>query len=160
MRETITMTSRDLRVAATRTRLVAGELSVPEVAVLLGRSERSVWRLRQRYRAEGVDGLVHGNRRRPSPRRIDEPTRDRIRALARGRYDGANDSHLAELLAETEGIAISRVSDGGSCGRPGSPLPGAAGHPATGVAAIECPRRACSCRPTVRAMTGELGCLE
>jgi predicted transcriptional regulator len=49
MRETITMTSSDQRRAAAMTRLVAGELTVAEVAVLLGRSERSVWRLRRRY---------------------------------------------------------------------------------------------------------------
>jgi hypothetical protein len=40
------------------TKLVAGMLTVPEVAVLLGRSERSVWRLRRRYLSDGVDGLV------------------------------------------------------------------------------------------------------
>jgi hypothetical protein len=36
--------------------------------------------------------------------------RDRIVELARTRYDGTNDSHLAELLAEHEGIVIGRSS--------------------------------------------------
>jgi hypothetical protein len=34
--------------------------------------------------------------------------RDQIVELARGRYAGINDSHLAELLAEHEAIVISR----------------------------------------------------
>src|SRR6266516_1317791 len=110
MRETITMTTVDQRRAWVLTKVMAGELEVVEAAELLGLSVRSVWRLKRRFGEEGPAGLVHGNRGRPSPRRIDEPTRDQVRTLARGRYDGANDSHLAELLAEREGISLSRVS--------------------------------------------------
>jgi len=110
MRETITMTTVEQRRAWVLTKVVAGELLVAEAAGLLGLSVRSVWRLKRRFGEEGPAGLVHGNRGRASPRRIDEPTRERVRALARGRYDGANDSHLAELLADEEGISVSRVS--------------------------------------------------
>jgi transposase len=110
MRETITMTTIEQRRAWVLTKVMAGEVAVAEAAELLGLSLRSTWRLKGRFAREGPAGLVHGNRGRASPRRIDEPTRERVRALARGRYDGANDSHLAELLAEHEGIAVSRVS--------------------------------------------------
>jgi transposase len=110
MRETITMTTVEQRRAWVLAKMMAGELEVAEVAELLGLSERSVWRLKRRFASEGPAGLVHGNRGRVSPRRIDETTRERVRLLARGRYDGANDSHLAELLAERDGISLSRVS--------------------------------------------------
>jgi transposase len=110
MRETITMTTVEQRRAWVLTKVMAGELDVAEAAGLLGLSERSVWRLKRRFAEEGPAGLVHGNRGRSSPRRIDESTRERVRSLARGRYDGANDSHLAELLAERDGITLSRVS--------------------------------------------------
>jgi transposase len=110
MRETITMTSSDQRRTRALTRLVAGELTVAEVAVLLGRSERSIWRLRRRYIELGVDAIVHGNRGRTSPRRLAEATRTQILDLAATVYDGANDSHLAELLAERDGIVIGRSS--------------------------------------------------
>lgn len=53
---------------------------------------------------------MHGNRGRASPRRLAETTRARILELARTKYEGANDSHLGELLAEAEGIRISRAS--------------------------------------------------
>lgn len=104
------MTSSDQRRTTAMTRLVAGELTVAEVAVLLGRSERSIWRLRRRYLELGVDAIVHGNRGRASPRRLAEATRTRILDLAATVYDGANDSHLAELLAERDGIVIGRSS--------------------------------------------------
>lgn len=104
------MTTVEQRRAWVLTRLIAGALEVGEAADLLGLSVRSIWRLKRRFAEDGPGGLVHGNRGRASPRRIDEPTRERVRALARGRYDGANDSHLAELLAERDGIRLSRVS--------------------------------------------------
>ena len=104
------MTTVEQRRAWVLMKVVAGELLASEAAELLDLSERLVWRLKATLLAEGPAGLVNGNRGRPSPRRIDEPTRERVRELARGRYDGANDSHLAELLAEHEGITVSRVS--------------------------------------------------
>jgi transposase len=110
MREMITMTTGDQRRAWVLTKLLCGELSVHEVAMFLGLSERSVWRLRARFAREGPAALVHGNRGRASSRRIDETTRARVLALARTRYAGVNDTHLAELLAEREGIDLSRVT--------------------------------------------------
>jgi transposase len=110
MRETITMTSNDQRRAHTITRVVAGDMTVAEAALLLGLAERSIWRLRRRLLCAGVDGLVHGNRGRPSPRRLDDQLRARIVELVRDRFAGANDCHLSELLAEESGITISRQS--------------------------------------------------
>lgn len=104
------MTTAEQRRAWVLTKVIVGEVEAGEAAALLGLSVRSVWRLKRRFADDGPAGLVHGNRGRTSPRRIDESTREQVRTLARGRYDGANDSHLAELLAEAEGIAISRVS--------------------------------------------------
>jgi transposase len=87
-----------------------GALTVAEAAALLGASERTAWRLLHRFRAAGVEGIVHGNRGRASPRRLPATTRERIIELARTRYRGVNDSHLAELLAEDEAIVIGRSS--------------------------------------------------
>lgn len=89
-------------------RVEAGHLSVVEAAGLLTVSERQVRRLLVSYRLQGPRGVVHGNRGRPPAHAIGEELRDRIRALATGLYSGVNHSHLAELLAEREGIAIPR----------------------------------------------------
>ena len=104
------MTSRDQRRAWVLTKLLVGEVTAAEAAALLGLSERQVRRLRRAFERDGPAALVHGNRGRPSTRRLAKPVRDRIVELARTTYDGANDSHLAELLAEHEGIEIGRSS--------------------------------------------------
>ena len=56
----------------------------------------------------GAAGLAHGNRGRASSRRLPDADRERVLELARTEYRGYNDTHLAEALAEDEGIAISR----------------------------------------------------
>ena len=104
------MTSREQQRAQVLTRLLVGDVTAAEAAVLLGLSERQVFRLRAGYERDGPAALVHGNRGRSSPRRLDPALAERVLLLARTTYDGANDCHLAELLGEHEGIAISRAS--------------------------------------------------
>jgi transposase len=110
MKETITMTSREQQRAQVLTRLLVGDVSAAEAALLLGLSERQVFRLRAGYQRDGPAALVHGNRGRRSSRRLDPALAARVLGLARTTYDGANDCHLAELLAEHEGIGISRAA--------------------------------------------------
>jgi transposase len=109
METTITMTTREQRRARVLTRVLVGELTMAEGGVELGVSERQLWRLRAAFVEAGPAGLVHGNRGRASPQRIDPERRTRIVAL-RHRYGPLNDSHFGELLAEREGIVISRES--------------------------------------------------
>jgi transposase len=104
------MDSRDQQRIDVLARWREGSLTAPEAQALLGTSERTAWRLLRRFRTMGVEGIVHGNRGRASPRRLPEADRARILELARTRYRGVNDSHLAELLAEDEGIDIARSS--------------------------------------------------
>jgi len=104
------MTARDQQRVHVLARWVAGELSTAEAAGLMGLSERHTWRLRARFLSAGPGALVHGNRGRASARRIPDEVRQAVLAAAAGRYDGANDTHLAELLASEELIALSRVT--------------------------------------------------
>ena len=91
-------------------RWLAGVITTDEAVALLGCSERTAWRLRAAMVRDGAAGLAHGNRGRASPRRLPGAVRARICELARTTYRGYNDSHLAEVLAEDEGIAISRAA--------------------------------------------------
>lgn len=104
------MNTGEQRRAWVLTKVLVGELTISEAASMLGLSERSVWRLKAGFRRDGPAALVHGNRGRASPRRVSESLRRRLLKLATTRYDGANDSHLTELLAEREGITLSRVT--------------------------------------------------
>jgi transposase len=110
MRERLTLTTREQQRIEVVSRWLAGILTTAEATELLGCSERTAWRLRAAMLAGGADGLAHGNRGRPSARRLPEAMRAHIVELARTTYRGYNDSHLGEMLAEDEGIVIGRSS--------------------------------------------------
>ena len=82
--------------------------SMREAAPLLGVSERQGWRLLVAYRREGARGLVHKNRGRVAANSTPEAIRQQVVVLTRERYQGINHTHLTELLAEREGVVLSR----------------------------------------------------
>ncbi len=90
------------------TELLAGRLTTIEAALALELSIRHLKRLKARYRREGVASLAHGNRGRRPWHAIDPTLAERVVELARTRYVGLNHSHLADLLAEREGITLER----------------------------------------------------
>lgn len=104
------MTPREQRRAWILTRVLKGEVTMAEAAATLGLSERQLWRLRVAFERIGPAGLVHGNRGRPSGRRLAPSLRARIIELRRTTYGAVNDTHFAELLAEREAIVVSRPS--------------------------------------------------
>jgi len=78
-----------------------------EAAKIMGVSERQGWRILAAYRKEGAAALAHGNRGRTPANAIPSALCQQVVTLARERYCGVNHSHLAELLEEREGIALS-----------------------------------------------------
>ncbi len=103
----MTLTHRAQQQLTVLNALERGELFMAQAADLLGLSVRQVRRLRTAYRRRGAHALVHGNRGRPSPRRVDAAIRDRVIALARTTYAEVNHKHFTELLAEREGLSLS-----------------------------------------------------
>jgi len=81
---------------------------VAKAALVLGVSERQCYRIKAQVTRRGARGVVHGNRGRPSKRKVKEKTLKRIVELAKGKYRGFNDHHLTEKLMEHEGIELSR----------------------------------------------------
>lgn len=88
--------------------VVEGQLALHDAASSLGVSPRHARRLVQRLREQGPGGLVHGNRGRSPSNRTPQELREQILAWVEDRYAGFNDTHLVELLAEREGVAIGR----------------------------------------------------
>src|SRR5215210_2168799 len=87
---------------------IEGRETVARAAKLLGISPRQMKRLRKKMKARGVQGLLHANRGKAAPNKtVSEKIRE-ILQLARGRYQGLNDSHLTEKLKEKEKITASR----------------------------------------------------
>ena len=79
------------------------------VAAALAITRRHLRRLVRRYELRGAAGLIHGNRGRPSPRRLSEPVRARVTALLRHPEARLNDCHLADLVRD-EGFEVSPAS--------------------------------------------------
>ena len=85
-----------------------GRETVGRGAKLLGISPRQMKRLRRKMKERGVKGLLHGNRgKAPWNKTVSEKIKQ-VLELARGRYPGLNDTHLAEKLKEREKIVLSR----------------------------------------------------
>jgi transposase len=87
---------------------VQGNLTLVQVAQTLEVSYRQALRLKARVAAQGLRGLLHGNRGRPPANKREEAVRTRVLQLSRERYFDCNDTHYAELLAAREGILLSR----------------------------------------------------
>ncbi len=87
---------------------VAGKITTAEGARSLEMSLRQFRRLKVRYRAEGVRGLVHRRRGQPSGRGLDVEVRDRVVELVQTTYRDFNDCHCTEKLRDVEGLRVSR----------------------------------------------------
>jgi|SRR5450759_5018692 len=106
--ESVTLTSKEQTRVAVLNEVTQGDLTATEAAGLLGVSVRQIRRILAAYRREGVAAIAHGNRGRVPSHTITTAIRARVVELARGRYAGINQHHLTDLLAEREGIDLSR----------------------------------------------------
>ena len=106
--ETITLNRKEQQRVMVLNRVERRELTAAQAGELMGLSVRQVRRLVAAYRREGVGAIAHGNRGRRPAHTVSEAIRERVVALAAGPYDGANHTHLTELLAEREGLYLSR----------------------------------------------------
>lgn len=108
MRDRIVLNKLEQRRVNVLNHLASGALVNSQAARLLGISVRQLQRLHRAYLEQGVAGLAHGNRGRPAQNAVDSQTATRIVELARTTYQGFNQQHLTEMLAENHGIALSR----------------------------------------------------
>jgi len=86
---------------------MAGSLKWWEAAEIIGVSDRTMRRWRERYQEHGYDGLYDRRKRRPSPRRIAMKTAEKVLQLYREKYFDFNVRHFHEKLAEEHGVQIS-----------------------------------------------------
>jgi transposase len=110
MEDRITLNQAEQRRLLVLNHLEAGALVNAEAAELLGVSIRQVRRLRAAYRERGAAALAHGNRGRRPAHALDQALALRVVELATSTYAGFNHQHLTEMLAEHEGIYLSRPS--------------------------------------------------
>ncbi len=104
----VTMTQKEFQRVKVIENAAGGRLSVREASRLLQLSERQVQRLKRRYQPDDISWVQHGNHGRTMPWAVSLPQKQLILRLARGKYQGFNDSHLAEKLRAEENLAVSR----------------------------------------------------
>jgi transposase len=87
--------------------VLSGQISLVDAARSLGVTYRHAKRLKKRAE-RGLQAMAHGNRGRPPSNKMDERTRATVLTLSQETYSSFNDAHFTELLAEKEGIVVSR----------------------------------------------------
>jgi transposase len=78
-----------------------------QAAEILGISDRHMRRWRERYEAEGYNGLFDRRRGKPSRRRVPLATVEKVFALYREKYFDLNVQHFHEKLEAEHGIELS-----------------------------------------------------
>ena len=110
MKEIVILNRKEQRRLVVLNQVEGGRMRGREASEVLGLSLRHVRRLLAAYREEGAQALAHGNRGREPHNALDKGLRRRVSELAESTYAGCNNQHLTELLAEREGITLSRSS--------------------------------------------------
>ena len=108
--ETFTLSRKELHRPGLLKALCGGRLNNGQVAAALGITVRQVRRLKGRFEQGGPAALAHGNRGRPSPRRLPAAVREAVVRLMTTAYRGFNDTHLTEKLREHHALVVSRES--------------------------------------------------
>lgn len=88
-------------------RAMAGKLKWWEAAEIIGVTDRTMRRWRQRYEEHGYDGLYDYRSGQPSPKRIAVHTLERVLQLYREKYFDFNVRHFHEKLQEEHEIDLS-----------------------------------------------------
>ena len=88
-------------------RAIAKKITWWQAAEIIGISDRSMRRWRERLEEFGYDGLFDRRRGRPSPKRVALATVEQVLGLYRDRYFDLNVRHFHEKLSQQHGIHLS-----------------------------------------------------
>jgi hypothetical protein len=100
IKDTLTMSYKEREKLKVLHRLSKGELTCRDAAETLGITERHLYRLRARCKAEGDEGLIHRLRGCLSNRGYGRKLRSRVLDLYRERYSDYGPTLFAQMLAE------------------------------------------------------------
>ena len=93
---------RAMKVQEVILRAIAKKITWWQAAEIIGISDRSMRRWRERYEESGYDGLFDRRRGQPSPQRVPLATVERVLSLYREQYFDLNVRHFHEKLAKHE----------------------------------------------------------
>ena len=98
---------RAMKVQGVILRAMAKSLTWWEAAEIIGISDRSMRRWKQRYLEHGYDGLWDRRRGKPSPKRVPLKVAEEVLQLYGEKYADLNVRHFHEKLREAHGIELS-----------------------------------------------------
>src|SRR3979409_2438920 len=98
---------RAMKIREVITRAMSGKITWLQAAEIIGITDRSMRRWRERLKIEGYEGLFDRRTRRPSARRIDMATVEKVLRLYREKYFDLNVKHFVEKLHGEEQVALS-----------------------------------------------------
>ena len=104
------MSQKELKRVKVISALCVGSMSNSDAAATLGISPRQTIRLKKKYSALGVAGMIHGNRNRQPKHTIAAEVCHSVLRLFQEKYSDFNFSHFTDMLNEQEGVKISRAS--------------------------------------------------
>ncbi len=104
----VTLNQKELAGLSVLNSVLEYQVPIADAAELLGVSPRHARRMLAAYRERGAAALAHGNRGRRPHNATSPGEAAAVVQLATERYEGANHTHLTELLSEREGIGLSR----------------------------------------------------
>ena len=98
---------RAMKVQEVILRAMAKELTWWQAAEIIGISDRSMRRWKQRYEEHGYDGLLDRRRGEPGPKRVPLKMAEEVLQLYGEKYADLNVRHFHEKLREAHGIELS-----------------------------------------------------
>jgi len=108
MKGEVTFTMREIKRYGVIKALLENKMTNKEAARALNLSSRQIKRIKKKVKEFGPLGVLYGNKGHKPPHAFSEEKRLEIIKLVKNRYFDFNFSHLSEILAEQEGIIISR----------------------------------------------------
>ena len=108
--ENVTLTQKEQARLQVLNSVLAEHMTTEQAAEIPGVSTRHTRRILAAYKEDGAAALAHGNRGRRPHNATSEMEEADVLYLSRTRYEGANHTHLSELLREREGIDIGRTT--------------------------------------------------
>jgi transposase len=106
-RYTDTAWERAMKIQEVILRAMAKAITWWQAAEIIGISDRSMRRWKQRYEEHGYDGLLDRRRGKPSPKRVPLKLAEEVLRLYGERYADLNVRHFHEKLREVHGIELS-----------------------------------------------------
>src|SRR3989338_7202910 len=100
----ISMSQKELYKYEVVQRSIRKDITVQKAGALLRLTERQIYYLKVTVKARGAMGIIHGNRNKPSNRRVQEQERGQIARLLHARYSDFNPTHAREKLRDLHGI--------------------------------------------------------